>query len=305
MHISSEAAGRSSACRACGQRYEVEALKRTTEQRLFEDSRRLAQQHSIDVPGAYSVLLGIMTLEEVREIGEAGSPGPAQGQDLQEIHYDPAFGKAVADGLLTARQAMERGNRESYAALLVKRHDLSIDAAYRVADGRASLLETLRERGGGTRDPLRVSVLSGPARPVKWAAAAALLLGTLSLAFYVKSGRPVGAGRLVTEKIGAVELLLDTGGRVFQVSGPNPRSVLRAYCGAALPGRRLELVNLIAAAQPGARLGLVRDPADVSKLLAVTIREDAATQRWIAGDGLAPIVAGPAPAGAETATERR
>lgn len=281
---------------------------RSAGQKLHEEARRLAQTQGIDLPGAYSVLLGVMPLEEVLEFGNGG---PAEAVPLektpaaalkQEVLYDPAFAQAVEAGLLSARQAMERGKRDAYAGIVANRHGLSTELALAVADNRTSLLQALRQREAGKLDTLRVTVRAGLPGPAKWVALATLPLLLVALV-YAKWDGSAPSTVVVARPVQGGAILTDTAGRLIQVSGLNPRSVLRAYCASAVAGHPYEAVDLVPSPQPGvrARIGLLRDPASPSTLLAITIREDEAAGLWVAGDGRSPLVASEAPGGIEVA----
>jgi hypothetical protein len=297
-------------CRDCGQRYRLEASAglRAAGHKLHEEARKLAQKESIDLPGAYSVLLGVMPIDEVRELAQplAGAAPPAEVRGapdkLQELSYDPAFGEAVAAGLLTPRQAMERGKREAYAASLTQRHGLPLEQALAVADNRVPLLQALRQHEGAKKETVKVRVRTGLPEPVKWIGVAAmpLLIAALVLANW---DGPSGTTTIVTRPVNDGAVLTDSAGRLVQVSGKNPRSVLRIFCASAVADRPYRAVDLVASPHQGvsARLGLMRDPANPEALLAITIREDERAGMWVAGNGRTPLIPDQAPDGVEAA----
>ncbi len=271
---------------------------------MSEKAHRLAKEHAVDLPGAYSVLLGVMTLEDLAELARAGLRpcGTAQnsGEDLHT--YDLDFQPAIDEGLLTPRQASERGQRDAYAAILASKHRLPESVAYDLADNRTSLLEVLRERARQNDGALEVSLR--PRRTARTVVLCASLFVVFALAAILQgSGGTVALGPGKELTLGDALARTDGGGRVVMVQGPNPRSVLRAYCAADTRGGRLEPLKTVASTQAGgsARLGLLRDPGRPSELLAIRIREDRKTGVWAAGDGTAPVIPESAPAGAARA----
>jgi hypothetical protein len=97
--------------------------------------------------------------------------------------------------------------------------------------------------------------------------------------------------------VGSAEVLTDPRGRVVRVSAPDPRSVLAAYCRAGNEPGRYRVVDLLPSPlAPGReRIGLLEDPGGAAGLLALTIREDRAAARWVAGDGVSPLEPNAAP----------
>lgn len=77
-----------------------------------------------------------------------------------------------------------------------------------------------------------------------------------------------------------------------QISGPNPRSVLIAFCDHKKNRGRLSAREIIPAVPPasGVRLGVMDDMDNLMVPVAVTIRRDRHTQRWVIGNGSNPIV---------------
>jgi hypothetical protein len=321
-------------CAHCSQEYRLQGWTKlsSAERRLSEDARKLARKEGIDLPGAYSVVLGIMSVEDVQELAGGGSAPardaaaaktkakvpaaapapPAADTDLakdgdRKYRYDPAFRDAVEGGLLTARQALERGKRDSYAAMVATRHRLPIEIAYSVADNRISLLEAMRQRKARPSSALPVSLDAGVAR--RWAMRGGIAAIAVAIVFAVWSGRAEEAKKQaeIVAGAGEAEITADDSGRVVQIAGPTPGSVLTSFCQSAIPGKSLEALDLVASAAPGsrARLGLLRDPADPDTVLAITIREDRDGGRWIAGDGTAPLTASLAPEDVEKARRSR
>jgi hypothetical protein len=298
-------------CRGCGRRYEIaiHGSPRRAVKQLFQRARRLAEEDAIDLPSAYSVILGILTLQQVRDLGRDGStpdpapPEPDTDRPSRPVRYDPAFGKAVEAGTLTARQAMERGKRDTCAAILAHRHRLSMELAYEVADNRVSLVEAVRESEAREGRIVKVTFrpTGSPLLKGSIAALAALVIPAIWVHWYV-SLPPEGSARRML--VGAAEVRTDDWGRVVEVSGPDPVSVLQAYCEKSEPHRRLEPLVLVPSVLPSStrvRHGLLRDPSDRDTLFSIQIREERERNRWVAGDGEQPLLATRAPSEARKA----
>jgi hypothetical protein len=109
-----------------------------------------------------------------------------------------------------------------------------------------------------------------------------------------------------------VPLVLQTNdqGRLTKIAGPDPNSVLEAFCRQEEHAGRFSPVTVAAATppRPGLRLGVMRDHASAGGLLSVKIWLDAANSRWSIGNGRTPVqpepvelrTASQAPAGGPT-----
>jgi hypothetical protein len=306
IHPTARRAGGAVAC-DCGQTYVLQRWPRLPgdERLLAKRARELAREQEIDLPGAYSVLLGTATVQELRELGGPASPAcrtvPAEAP--RPCRYDRAFQPAIDAGLLSEMQAAERGNRDAWASTLVARHRLSKEVAYDVTDNKLSLLEAIRRREAPGA-PVHVALRRPTLGPV--GLLAAVFVTAVVLVVVARRPAPVvvDARHGVLEIRGA-EVRTDGAGRVVQVFGPSPRSVLEAYSEAA--DRRLEVLDVLPAANPDerSRIGLLRDPREPRTLRAITIHEDREAGRWRAGETDRPLVTEAAPAGAEIALDRR
>ena len=90
--------------------------------------------------------------------------------------------------------------------------------------------------------------------------------------------------------------------RVLRVTGPNPMTVLMAYCEAASDTYEREPLELAQATPPtpNERFGIFRDFSRLETNRAIRISQDRETQRWVAGDGQTPIPTRDAPAEPDT-----
>lgn len=196
-----------------------------------------AQENSIDLASAYSVLLGLLPRE--RALSTVTD---------EPSRRDPGFDSAVAEGFLTSRMALERGDRVFYASRVALQHGLSMNLAFLVADNRISIGQARRRaREERSKDPQAAQA----AAPFPWGivllvATVAVFLCTVGFltAFMdtdarLKFGRraPV-AGRPAPRIDVGSQLRQDGEGNLVEVEASTPLAVLEAFC-AARPGRRL------------------------------------------------------------------
>ncbi len=89
----------------------------------------------------------------------------------------------------------------------------------------------------------------------------------------------------------------DPNGRLLEIEGPDPSSVLLAYCANQDPSDRYKPVELTSTVPPlpGTKLGIIHDELDLEHRYAIYIRRTLDNRRWIAGDGRQPLAALAAP----------
>lgn len=292
-------------CRSCGQRHILTLPKivLTRREQLFAEARKYAAANGIDLPSAYSVLHGVLDLDQVRDFQRpapaASTADDADAQEDRRFKYDPAFQAAVDEGFLTPTQATQKGKREVQAVLLASRHQLPIGVARDVVDNRVSLVEAIRGRKAAQSTPVHLAEQQRTHSPqyLVWTVVLLLAVTVVALAWQFKPPAP-GEGSVA--QVGAAQVQRDGLGQLVQIAGPDPASVLDAYCEAAAVNHNLEPVGLMASAHPAprVRVGLLRKRSNPQNLLAISIRLDRVSERWTAGDGSAPLVAILAPLGA-------
>jgi len=315
------------ACPTCSKEYRVDGGPNASrsEEHLATEARQLVRETQIDLPSAYSVLLGVMTLEEVLELGEASAapsdlPAAAPpGGGSRSVAFDPEFRPAVEAGLLSPAQAMQRGIRSKYVHMLVVRHGLPDALALQVADNRISLLEALRRRGPEPGPPVEVSVPAPPPARTRgrWGTAglvAGLLVIVAALLYRASapSRGPAPSGSPRLSSVMGADVLSDESGRPVRISAAAPRTVLSAFCAADF-GRRFEAVDLVPLGEGGDErsgdsrgdmLGLMRRVGRSGEMLSIVVREDRTSNRWVAGDGSSPLEPQPAPPGVAARIKR-
>ena len=266
--------------------------------------------------------------------GEAGQVVVERTERLPLIpDFDLGFSKAIAAGKLTVQQAIARGDRNAFANRLMRRHGLPQKLAYRVTDNRMRLRDALKlkeeleqERSERQRTSPRKETRPSGRRGATFLQKLAIL-GFAALlvvvvgwqAWYDETMEPeVGIAEATESRswepvetepatparddgkpplARATRVLSDPFGRVLQVVGPDPTTVLTAFCDASsslLGLSPVEITSTVPAFQ-NARLGLFRDEADVETLYAIRIRRDSGSGRWIAGHGntAVPVQAAP------------
>ena len=245
-----------------------------------------------------------------------------------EVGYDPGFADAVRDGTLTPRQALERGERRALALRLSQRHRLSMDLALRVADNRLTVHQALQQKASNeAKVPPRpqTSVSHGVWNFMVFSVGAMILVGlgmhiydvwgeylaqrglaALSLPEAAAASRHTGQGPSGGQPAPAVPAppppltvpRTDSTGQLVEVVGPDPRSVLIAFCSTGRQSGRRDPIEIDPTAPPdaSARWGLFRNLEQPSMpVRAILIRKDPRTGRWSAGDGRSPIMTEPPP----------
>jgi hypothetical protein len=225
--------------------------------------------------------------------------------------YDRGFEPAVAAGLLSTRQAAERGNRLAAAHRLLRKHELSLEAALEVVDNRIRLHQALGRR----EDCGQLALSPGPRR--RYSSSRLLLIGIVLSSVAIAAGALVQqrwaeqaeVGRAL-ERVAAVTssaapvvppvpqqtpesppaiAVEQSEGRTTRVSAGHPAAVLEAVCarfsGSGTCGW-MELRNT-SPRYPGRRIGWFADRRGAQHV--VPIRRDSATGRWFTGNGLRPL----------------
>jgi len=302
--------------------------------------QQFAEIYGLTVDVARRVVEGELTLEDAVE-GQApetetpvepppaAAPAPPEpphrfpdvssGTNRRRVaSFDPAFRPAVEAGLLTVQQAVERGERQAFAARLSRKHGIPLGQALKVADNRARLAEVVQKQRSARKRAARPAAgrprksrSSRARRSVQVAVISLSLLGVAAAGFW-------GVGRWKAEERQArqmaerfaqappgaaeepatrpdpedlmnrlVEIDKNEMGMLASVVGPDPRAVLHAYCG-AVPGLKpLGLADTVPAFT-GSRLGVFHDLSSAEQK-SIVIRRDTRTGQWRAGDGTHPI----------------
>jgi len=296
-------------CVTCGRSYalaRVQELGATPTDR-YRRALSHANKHDVDLATAYSELLGILkrgTSPVPTPLQQSTTDTPAEAEFVPTAkpatEYDVGFIPAVAEGVLTVRQAVERGDRVAYASRLNRRHGLSLDVSFLVADNRITLAEARRRHATASRSEIRKAERKTQASGGKiWLASlGALLAATAGFLVWIGWGggpEVVDPARSVVNRQGPtwkdVELRTDELGRIVRVSAPDPTIVLRRFCRPEPAQQRCEPVEIRAAVsgEPGLRWGIFKPAGKEFGLRAIEIRREGAVRSWTAGDGSAPI----------------
>jgi len=297
-------------CKLCGRAYDLSAAAKlgATPQERYQRALAYAEANELDLASAYSVLLGIMPLEMGRAIQEAAPKAPPEPASTDaECPYDVAFKPAVDQGHLTVRQAMERSDRVVFASKLVQRRGLKMSQAFLVADNRLTVhaaLQMQREQASEKPLPAKQARHSGLRLHTKIVLGVGVVLGVALGIHGWRTSGPLEQDRsaaldtvqqAIATVASATKVRTDGRGQVIEVSGPDPRSVLNAYCRAMAPASRLEPLRLEGSSVSGTQIGVFRHVSQDRSPLAIEIRQDPRGRRWTAGTGDGPISLAAAP----------
>jgi hypothetical protein len=276
-------------CPTCDQRYLLKgSLSTAKAEKLFAKAHKIAAEHEIDLPGAYSIALGIMSLEDVQALSQQPAVIVTSDEDEEGLDFDPTFKESVETGALSVREARERGQRAAFAQRLVDRHKLSMESALAVADNRTSLLAAIRARKRDNAAAEQV-VESPRSRFPRIAMAGVVLVVTLAGIYW--SGLATVNSVKTTFNEPAVKIRTDDHGQILQIDGPDAVSVLDAYCGSGEKVDRRECLGLRHSPRDGERvmLGVFRKRAEPELEYAIYISRHRAGTRWRAGNGRFPL----------------
>lgn len=256
-------------CSVCADRISLERANDigATPGERYRRARAFSRDQKIDLASAYSILLGIMPTEKALPVPEMDG-------------YDPGFCDAVAQRGSTVQQAVERGDRNNKVGTLVTPAELPHGSN----TGRIWRFVEL----------CTAAIVLGVAlfimlRPKPFDASTAFAATT-----HVPRAAPSGDSHAANPRQqppDAVVFKTDAEGRVTEVSGPDPKSVLVGLCRHPQFAKAIAPIALVPAVPPstGDRLGIVRDVGGLSAERCVSIREDRRTGRWLAGDGRNPL----------------
>jgi len=270
-------------CGDCSQQYDVSPRLKDVDLYEFQrDAHDFARNAGVDLPAAYSVLLGITTLENVRDLYD-------QNATSGKASFDRSFADAVAAGTLSPQQAALRGKREAFAEKLVARHQISMEEALAVADNRTPLLEAVR-RGAEVEQVeiqpqrrqfpfFRIALAAGAILAL--AAVVALIQNPDETAQPTRTQRAPKVRRVIASlQEVATDVVYNADGNATEITGGNPEAVLDAFC-RSVNGFRAEPVSLQAAGDDWN--GLYRSRG---VLYAIPIRWDRTRQLWVSGNAV-------------------
>jgi len=313
----------SASCAECGRDYVVTPAPNLGPKKSdhYRATLRLSHEHDIDMPSAYAVLIGFMSLQQAQFLRHASKPqqqavdpptesSTESGDGHIGDDLDPGYREAIAQGTLTVQEAVTRGDRSTYVTNLMSRHEIPEQLASRVADNRISLSEARRQVEQQRRSRRRTRPRSSGLRALSMLALSFLTLGTVAWSTWTRgNGQPVrtpvvaptppAAQSTVTpteavkrseDLLAATEVRGDDQGRVLEIVGPDPRTVLLRYCDTSPAS--LEALEITSTVPPfrEARLGLFRDYSAAGSVFAIRIRRDGRSGRWITGGSSTPIV---------------
>lgn len=305
------------ACGECSQSYVVNHARElgNTAAEHYRAIVKFSGESDIDMPCAYSVLLGVMPLAQAKAIRRKRvREKPAPRAQVLPDNVDPAFHRAVTEGSLTIHEALSRGDREAFVTSLVKRHELPRPIAFEVADNRIGLRKAMRlalEQKRREEEKSANPRLSAVQKYSVVGIAALLLAVVTGISWswtlthrrtplvHARAARPATPAPAVVEATPAerkaaalaraTRVHTDDEGRILEIVGPDPGTVLRAYCESFSGFLGVEAQSVRSTTFPEARLGVFKDYKNGGALRSIRIRLDARSGRWVAGTGKIPI----------------
>lgn len=288
-------------CTSCGRHASLDRAKDlgSTPDERYHRARDFAREKKIDLASAYSILLGILPMAKALPIPT-------------EEHYDKGFNESIDDGFMTVQQAVERRDRVLYASTLAQKHGLSMGLAFLVTDNRMHLADALAQQAGDASPAVEKSQSTRTLWNIVEVGVAVVIVAVAMLMIFrpspaspelarasaatapiSRAARPdrQGSQQPPSKLPEAVVVKTDLQGRVVEVSGPDPKTVLVGLCAQSEFSRTLTPIALAPAVPPSAgdRMGLLRDMNDLSVARYVAIHRDLRTGRWFTGDGLNPL----------------
>jgi hypothetical protein len=345
-------------CQDCGHEHD---LSRSTElgetgKEQYDLASEFSTRNGVDLPTAYSVLLGLMTLQEARD--SAAEQRERQREKTAPAATTGAVGDEPALEVETAVPATDTTSPTVDSSVLVLDSDSEETEPILVLDTDGAETDTARpttdtgpaptrrySNAARHRKPRRreknVTIhvereTAKERRKLTWgqvallSVLASLTLGlsgrhayltwrglveegmtaqrnTVASAQAVESAEEKALAKARKNQTGVPQAMQatvhrDLEDRLTQVVGPNPMTVLKAYCEAASDTYEREPLELAQATPPTAneRFGIFRDFSRLETNRAIRISQDRETQRWVAGDGQTPIPTRDAPAEPDT-----
>lgn len=308
----------------CAECHESHDLSRANElgednKSQYETANKFATENGVDLPTAYSVLLGLMTLADARAADaaqreaarKAAAPAPAAttaSDHLEGYDSPPPRRKRPQPRNASPAESADGGS----------------------PDRRQSQRRQRNRRKGDAADDITVHVERDmPDYKKRLTVGQAILLSILAILIFGLTGRyafqqraeMAAAGRLAEKNTAAsaeavrhaeekketefraahadettpaalqATVERDPMGRVIRISGSNPQIVLDAYCRELRDGIERRPLGLSQAAPPDAseRFGVFQNLSQLETDHAIRISRDRETRRWVAGDGRGPI----------------
>jgi hypothetical protein len=240
--------------------------------------------------------------------------------------YDDGFKAAVRDGCLTPQQATERGDHDALVKRLAQRHRLTHDLAAQVAENRITVHQALQRKTATEAQEVprsQTSISHGVWNFTIATLGCLILLGAgarawqeweeylttkadaaqrpaiiLPTAPAPPAQAPQGGTHSAPSTPSLTLPVTDAAGQIIMVTGPDPRSVLVAFCNTGHNAGRRQAFAISPASPPSgtARIGLFRNLEQPdAPMRAIRIRRDTRSGRWLSGDGHSPIQTEPAP----------
>ncbi len=345
-------------CQDCGHEHD---LSRSTElgetgKEQYDLASEFATRNGVDLPMAYSILLGLMTLQEARDAvaeqrekqrektAPAATTRPVA--DGPALELDTTVGVADAPSPGTDSSILVLDSETDTPILVLDTDGAETNTAPRTTDTaptpKRRYSNAARHRRPRPREQ-KVTIhvereAAKERRKLTWSQIALLsVLASMTLGFSgrhayltwrglveegktaqrntvasaqaIQSGDEKKLANALKKQASGPDALQatvqrDLENRVTQVIGPNPMTVLMAYCEAISQSDTYEREPLELAQAtpptPNERFGIFRDFSHLETNRAIRISRDHETRRWVAGDGRTPIPTRDAPAEPDT-----
>jgi len=327
-------------CQDCGQEHDMSrsAELGDTGKEQYDLASDFASKNGVDLPTAYSILLGLMTLQEARDaeaetrekqrekVTRAAAPEPAADEPVLELDTPVVLDDGLAEDAVlllddtaaapddvaprTPASPAPASRRYSNAArqrrARPRERNVTIHVEREMAKERRRL--TARQIVLFSILGALVLGLSGRHAYLTWRGLVeegkTAQRNTIASAKAVESGeeKALAAARKKQQDTQRPKVLRDDKQRVTQVTGPNPMVVLKAYCEAVSDAYEREPLELAQAAPPtpNERFGIFRDFSRLETNRAIRITQDRESGKWVVGDGLSPVPTREAPAEPDT-----
>jgi hypothetical protein len=301
---------RAVACQDCGHEHDLDRVSELgeTAKQQYDKANRFAEDNKVDLPTAYSVLLGLMSLEDARGVDSEKKNKhrrEAAAKATPDLPPEPVPVRRPRAGLRKrpARPARpgqpERADSKSTVTIHVERE--MAEQRKKLTWGQLALLLVLASLTVGLAGRHAYKTwreIVDEARNAR-ASTAASEKATENAELKKQEEARETEQRSVNLQP-TVER--DARGRVTRVVGPSPTEVLQAYCEAVSdihPREPLELTDA-SPPSPAERFGVFRDFSQLESDRAIRISRVDGKNRWAAGNGRRPIPTREAPAAARS-----
>ena len=258
-------------------------------------AQAFADQNGVDLPTAYSVLLGLVDLDAARE-HDAAQRQEARKAAAPTVTPDPEPApmpqrpRAPRGARAPRRQAEAPPNAASNVTIHVERE--SAEERKRLTVGQFVLITIFAALVIGLTFRHATTTMAEMAQDAREAEKNTIASAeAMESAAEKEREAAIEAQKDQTPEALRATVERDEYGRVIRVEGPNPQTVLDAYCDAMRDGIERKPLGIAQASPPDAseRFGVFQDYSRLESDHAIRISRDRDSRRWVAGTGRGPI----------------